>query len=66
VIISFNQPAFIPWGGFFARLLSSDRMVLLDDTVLARGFTFVNRNRLIRLGRISAPPPSPFDRTTGL
>jgi len=46
VIISFNQPAFMPWGGFFARLLSSDRMVLLDDTVLARGFTFVNRNRL--------------------
>lgn len=46
MIISFNQPAFIPWGGFFARLLSSDRMVLLDDTALARGFTFVNRNRL--------------------
>jgi hypothetical protein len=46
MILSFNQPAFLPWGGFFARLLSSDRMVLLDDTVLARGFTFVNRNRL--------------------
>jgi hypothetical protein len=46
LIISFNQPAFIPWGGFFARLLVSDRMVLLDDTLLARGFTFVNRNRL--------------------
>jgi hypothetical protein len=46
MVISFNQPAFIPWGGFFARLLRSDRMVLLDDTLLARGFTFVNRNRL--------------------
>ncbi len=46
MIISFNQPAFIPWGGFFARLLRSDRMVLLDETVLGRGFTFVNRNRL--------------------
>jgi len=46
LIISFNQPAFIPWGGFFARLLRSDRMVLLDNTLLARGFTFVNRNRL--------------------
>ncbi|MFZ2054679.1 MAG: WbqC family protein [Candidatus Aminicenantales bacterium] len=46
MVISFNQPAFIPWGGFFARLMSSDSMVLLDDTVLARGFTFVNRNRL--------------------
>ncbi|MEW5900078.1 MAG: WbqC family protein [Acidobacteriota bacterium] len=44
--ISFNQPAFIPWGGFFARLMSSDRMVLLDETVLGRGFTYVNRNRV--------------------
>jgi hypothetical protein len=44
--ISFNQPAFIPWGGFFARLIQSDRMVLLDETVLAHGFTYVNRNRL--------------------
>ena len=44
--ISFNQPAFIPWGGFFGRLISSDRMILLDETVFARGFTYVNRNRL--------------------
>lgn len=44
--ICFNQPAFIPWGGFFARLLSCDRMVLLDETILARGFTYVNRNRV--------------------
>jgi hypothetical protein len=44
--ICFNQPAFIPWGGFFARLMSSDRMVLLDETVLAHGFTYVNRNRI--------------------
>ncbi len=44
--ICFNQPTFIPWGGFFARLLHSDKMVLLDDTLLARGFTYVNRNRI--------------------
>lgn len=44
--VSFNQPAFIPWGGFFARLMSSDKTVLLDETILARGFTYVNRNRL--------------------
>lgn len=46
MVISFNQPAFIPWGGVFARLLHCDRMVLLDNTLLARGFTFVNRNRV--------------------
>jgi hypothetical protein len=44
--ISFNQPAFIPWGGFFARLLHSDKMVLLDETLLGHGFTYVNRNRI--------------------
>ena len=44
--ISFNQPSFIPWGGFFARLMHADKMVLLDDTLLARGFTYVTRNRI--------------------
>lgn len=44
--VCFNQPTFIPWGGFFARLMSSDRMILLDETILAHGFTYVNRNRI--------------------
>lgn len=46
MVLSFNQPVFIPWGGLFARLMTADRMVLLDDTLFARGFTFVNRNRI--------------------
>lgn len=46
MIVSFSQPVFIPWGGFFCRLSASDRMILLDDTLFAQGFTFVNRNRL--------------------
>ena len=46
MVLSFSQPTFIPWGGFFARLRFSDVMVLLDDTLFAQGFTFVNRNRL--------------------
>ena len=46
MVLSFNQPVFIPWGGFFARLMSTDRLVLLDGTLFARGFTFVNRNRI--------------------
>lgn len=44
--ICFNQPTFIPWGGFFARLMHSDKMVLLDDTLLSTGSTYVNRNRI--------------------
>ncbi len=46
MILSFNQPSFIPWSGFFARLIASDKMVLLDNTLFAQGFTFVNRNRI--------------------
>ena len=44
--ICFNQPTFLPWGGFFARFLHSDKMILLDDTLLSTGFTYVNRNRI--------------------
>lgn len=44
--ICYNQPSFIPWGGFFARLHHSEKMILLDDTLLSRGFTYVNRNRI--------------------
>jgi len=46
MIVSFNQPFFIPWGGFFGRLLHSDTMILLDATQLSRGFSYVNRNRI--------------------
>jgi hypothetical protein len=44
--VSFNQPYFLPWGGVFARLIQSDQMILLDDTLLSRGFSYVNRNRI--------------------
>ncbi len=44
--VSFSQPVFLPWGGFFGRLLHSDLMIILDQTQFARGFTYVNRNRL--------------------
>lgn len=44
--ISFSQPVFIPYGGFFGRQLNSDLMIILDQTQFAHGFTFVNRNRL--------------------
>ncbi|MGD2294942.1 MAG: WbqC family protein [Candidatus Aminicenantes bacterium] len=44
--LSFNQPYFLPWGGVFARLIHTDRMILLDETLLSRGFSYVNRNRI--------------------
>lgn len=36
----------MPWPGFFYKALRAGRFVLLDDVQCARGFTWVNRNRL--------------------
>jgi hypothetical protein len=46
VIVACHQPNFLPWIGFFFKALLADLVVLLDDVQFARGFTWVNRNRL--------------------
>jgi len=46
VIVACHQPNFLPWIGFFYKALLADLVVLLDDVQFARGFTWVNRNRL--------------------
>jgi hypothetical protein len=46
VIVTCHQPNFLPWIGFFYKALLADLVVLLDDVQFARGFTWVNRNRL--------------------
>jgi hypothetical protein len=46
VIVTTHQPIFLPWIGFFYKALLADLVVLLDDVQFARGFTWVNRNRL--------------------
>jgi len=46
VIVACHQPNFLPWIGFFYKALLADLVVLLDDVQFARGFTWINRNRL--------------------
>lgn len=46
MIVACHQPSFLPWTGFFAKALLADALILLDDVQLARGFTWMNRNRL--------------------
>jgi len=46
MIVACHQPSFLPWAGFFFKALLADALILLDDVQLARGFTWVNRNRL--------------------
>jgi len=46
LIIASHQPNFIPWPGFFYKLLNADVLVLLDDVQFPLGTSWVNRNRL--------------------
>ena len=46
MIVACHQPSFLPWIGFFYKALLADELILLDDVQFARGFTWVNRNRL--------------------
>ena len=39
------QPSFLPWIGFFDMVLSTDKLVFLDDVKFSKG-SWVNRNRI--------------------
>lgn len=43
--VSIHQPAYLPYGGFFAKMLSSDVHVVLDTVLYSRG-SFQTRNRI--------------------
>ncbi|MGH8573753.1 MAG: WbqC family protein, partial [Gammaproteobacteria bacterium] len=43
--MSIHQPAYLPYGGFFAKLLSSDIHVVLDTVLYSRS-SFQARNRI--------------------
>jgi hypothetical protein len=45
VIVSINQPAYLPWLGYFDRIAASDVHVVLDHVQFEKG-SFVNRNRV--------------------
>lgn len=45
MIVSINQPAYLPWVGFFDRIARSDLHVVLDHVQFEKN-SFVNRNRV--------------------
>jgi hypothetical protein len=45
MIIAAHQPNFIPWIGYFFKLLKSDYFVLLDDVPFSRG-SYTNRAKI--------------------
>ena len=47
MIVSCHQPNYLPWPGFFHKILKSDVHVILDTNQLPRGKDFVVRNLFI-------------------
>ena len=45
MIISINQPAYLPWLGYFERIERSDIHIVLDHVQFEKN-TFVNRNKI--------------------
>lgn len=43
-IISIHQPNFLPWVGYFSKIVNSDIFVILDDVKCSKG-SYFNRNR---------------------
>ena len=46
MIVSINQPAYLPWLGFFDRIAKSDLHILLDHVQFERG-SMTNRNKIL-------------------
>jgi hypothetical protein len=43
--VSINQPAYLPWLGYFDRIASSDLAIVLDSVKLEKG-SYTNRNKM--------------------
>ena len=44
-VVAINQPGYLPWSGFFKRIMASDVFVFLDDVQYSRG-DWDNRNKI--------------------
>jgi hypothetical protein len=44
-VVSIHQPAYLPWLGYFHKLLLADTFVVLDSTQFEKN-SFINRNRI--------------------
>ncbi len=46
MIVSINQPAYLPWLGYFNRIAKSDLHVVLDQVQFEKN-SFINRNKIL-------------------
>jgi hypothetical protein len=47
MILSVHQPNFIPWIGYFNKIVKSDVFVILDIVQIPRGTSVANKNKII-------------------
>lgn len=52
MLVSINQPAYLPWLGYFDRINKSDIHVVLDHVQFEKN-SMVNRNKIISIGKES-------------
>ena len=45
MIVTIHQPNFIPWLGFFNKVINCDIFVILDDVEFSKD-SFINRNKI--------------------
>ena len=50
MIISINQPAYLPWLGYFNRIVRSDLHIVLDHVQFEKN-SFTNRNKILLNGQ---------------
>ena len=48
--VSIHQPNFMPWIGYFNKIMRSDVFVFLNDVQFERGKTFTSRTRILQHG----------------
>ncbi len=49
--IAIHQPNFLPWLGYFNKILKADTFVFLDDVQFERGKTFTSRTKIFINGK---------------
>jgi len=52
MLVAIHQPTFLPWLGFFHKLIHSDVFVVLDDVQIQKtGSSWVNRTQILAAGK---------------
>ena len=45
MIVSIHQPNYLPWGGYFFKIINSDLFIFLDDVQFSKN-SFINRTKV--------------------